>query len=174
MRNEPPRPASALPRLGRSRAWEHPLEPSVEEYLARGRENHPHMGALAPGFGNAFRGMRERDVPRDAVWVTLAAFAYLVLVIQDLATTTVLLRAFPSQVGEANGFMAAILATSGFAGLWAWKLGAGVAVVLVYVGARARFRSVRSRKVTDSGLALSCALQGAVVLSNLGAFVAVA
>lgn len=110
----------------------------------------------------------------ETVVVTLAAFAYLVLVIQDLATTTVLLRGFPGRVGEANAFTEAILSASGFAGLWAWKLFAAALVVLTYAAVRVRFPAPRARSVTDTGLVACCVLQGAVVLSNLGTFAVVA
>lgn len=118
------------------------------------------------------------DAASDVVGVTLGAFSYLVLVILDLATTTVLLRGYPGRAGEANGVAAGLIESHGFGGLWAVKLAAAALLVAGYAALRARYarhaRHARRRGVLDVGLVASCVVQGAVVLVNIGAFVALA
>lgn len=105
---------------------------------------------------------------------TLGVYAYLCLVIVDLATTTILLRQFPDQAREANQFLAAQMEAGGFGALWVWKLAGAALVVLLYGAVRAFSHSARMRRLVDAGLVASCAVQGAVVLVNIAGFRALA
>lgn len=100
----------------------------------------------------------------------LGGFAYLVLVILDLATTTVLLRGYPDQAVEANGFLAKVLHIHGFEGLWLVKFGGALLAVGLYAVVRYAYRSTKVQNLADTGLVASCVLQAAIVLVNIVGF----
>ncbi|HLE97083.1 MAG TPA: DUF5658 family protein [Candidatus Thermoplasmatota archaeon] len=100
----------------------------------------------------------------------LAGYAYVILVILDLVTTTILLRAFPEQARESNGLLAGVIDGYGLAGLWGVKMGAAAVLVGIYLVMRNWHRGRASRAVLDTGIVASCVVQGAIVLSNLAGF----
>ena len=100
----------------------------------------------------------------------LGGFAYLVLVLLDLVTTTVLLRGFPGQAFEANGFLAGILEAHGFLGLWLVKSAGALVALGLYLVVRFGYTSARVRRFADTALVASCTIQGAIVLVNIIGF----
>lgn len=100
----------------------------------------------------------------------LGGFAYLVLALLDLVTTTVLLRGFPHQAMEANGLLAGILAEHGFLGLWLVKFSGALLALGLYLVVRYGYTSPRVRGVADTALVATCTIQGAIVLVNILGF----
>lgn len=112
--------------------------------------------------------MREDD---DAtIEPVLGGFAYLILVVLDLVTTTVLLRGFPHHARETNGFLSDVLDQHGFFGLWAIKFGGGLLALGLYLVVRFGYASPRIRGLADTALVASCTIQGAIVLVNIVGF----
>jgi len=113
-----------------------------------------------------------RFINDGPVEAALGIWAYVGLVLVDLASTTIMLRAFPAQAGEANGVMARVLDAYGIAGLWAVKLAGAALVVGLFLGVRAygRSRGPAVRRGANVALVACSVVQAAVVLVNIVGF----
>lgn len=111
---------------------------------------------------------RDDDATLEPV---LGGFAYLMLVVMDLVTTTVLLRGFPAHAREANTFLSDVLDQHGFLGLWLVKFGGAILALGLYLVVRLGYEgSPRVRGFADTALVASCTIQAAIVLVNIIGF----